>query len=481
MLAEATAEKMLEDWISTQVGGRLSAQRALADAGSNAVRAAVARLQSLDLSDPAQFELARQLNDDLLGRMCGATFPWADAGEEGAAVANAVTVLRWRTLLELSDLEAPMWQRLFDLEWRWIRYGIESTPLGSPPLPPGFLVADANTPPEGLHALGAGTRYAERFGDRENLADLGGRGTEKVLEPAFNWFVRTQDQKGHWEPGTPRDLEATSFVVLAYLGSGELPTEGHYAKSVQRALEWLVRSVKSSGQIRSVIAGDVRSHTVALQALTEAGEITRLPAILEAARRGRDCLIGAQLEDGSWPRDWGNVQGETLTTAYGCFALQLLADSSIGCAPEPIEKALAWMSEATGPDGAVSGDDSKRIPTATAWAALCGLEAGRHPDSDATLGRQVAWIEANPSSITLGDPLLDSEYVCLGAHVLARVGGSSWQDWNARMKEQLIQVQQRGGPHEGRWIPADVGPRDYTTVTALRALTFEVYFRYVLP
>lgn len=476
--AEATAEAALEDWIASEAGSRLKTQRALEAMPGNALRAGVAKLQGLDLADSDQLELARRINDELLGRLCGASFPWAQPDAEGASLANARTILRWRTLVELSDLESPVWQRMFDSEWRWTRYGIESTPLGSPPLPPGFLVADAKAPPADLDVRAAGTRYALRFTDRSDLPALGGRGTEKVLDPALDWFVRTQDQQGFWEPRTTHELEATALVILAFLGNGELPTEGRRAKAVQRALEWLVRNVRPTGQIRSQLSVDLRSHSLGLQALAEAGELTRLPAVVESARRGRDCLIGAQLEDGSWPRDWGNAQGETLTTVYACFALELMADSSMGCEREPIERAVAWLAERTGADGAVSGDDSGRVPTATAWAALCALEAGRDPGTDAALGRQIEYIESNPSSITLGDPLLDSEYVCLGAHVLARLGGESWKDWNALMKEQLVQVQQRGGPHEGRWIPADVGRRDYTSVTALRALTFEVYFRY---
>jgi len=163
---------------------------------------------------------------------------------------------------------------------------------------------------------------------------------------------------------------------------------------------------------------------------------------------------------------------------YAWFALRWLQQTRVGCAPEPLARALAWLDERTGPEGSTSGDDGNRVPVATAWTALCRLLDGRDPDRDPRLAAQVDWLLAHPSSIQLGDPLLDSEYVCLGAHVLFQVGGEAWKTWNETMKIQLLQVQQRSGAEAGSWDPADVGPTDRTSVTALRALTFEVYYRF---
>jgi hypothetical protein len=124
------------------------------------------------------------------------------------------------------------------------------------------------------------------------------------------------------------------------------------------------------------------------------------------------------------------------------------------------------------------GRDEGRVPVTTAWSALCRLFAGRDPAADPVLARQVGWLIAHPTSIELGDPLLDPEYACLGAHVLFQVGGKPWDTWNSTVKTQLIQVQKREGELAGSWDTTGIGPIDRTTATALRALTFEVYTRY---
>jgi hypothetical protein len=63
-------------------------------------------------------------------------------------------------------------------------------------------------------------------------------------------------------------------------------------------------------------------------------------------------------------------------------------------------------------------------------------------------------------------------------------GGDNWVLWNARVRDQLVRRQERGGHADGSWDPRlckdkhdSLGGRVYTT--ALAALTLEVYYRYL--
>jgi hypothetical protein len=470
MEVDEAAAAALEAWIAAEPGARESALRPLLAVPQAALEAAVARLQTLDLAATEDAALGRRLNDELLRSLLGVAYEWKDSSVPGATHANALSVLRWRALFELVDPQDPRWRLLLDPQWRWIEPGLEWTPLSAGPR---------------LRELtgSAWWEYLDHFltariGGEEVATAAGGRGTVAAVEQALDWLTRTQDESGCWEPGTPRGVEATASALLALQANGVLPGESGRAESVARGLRWLVSSLRADGRIATGVAADLRSHALALQAIAEPAVLTEFPVLLEATHRARDYLLAQQLPDGSWPRDPGGSQGDTLTTAYAWMALFLVAETRVRCAPEPRERALAWLDEHTGPDGATEPCDEGRVPVTTAWSALCRLFAGRDPAADPVLARQIGWLIANPTSIQLGDPLLDPEYACLGAHVLFQVGGKPWDTWNSTLKTQLIQVQKREGELAGSWDTTGIGPIDRTTATALRALTFEVYTRY---
>ena len=63
-----------------------------------------------------------------------------------------------------------------------------------------------------------------------------------------------------------------------------------------------------------------------------------------------------------------------------------------------------------------------------------------------------------------------------------QVGGDSWKQWNAKLKDLLVEKQCKGGPElDGSWDPVErcgwIGGRAYTT--AMGALCLEVYYRYL--
>jgi hypothetical protein len=82
---------------------------------------------------------------------------------------------------------------------------------------------------------------------------------------------------------------------------------------------------------------------------------------------------------------------------------------------------------------------------------------------------------------TLG-PSRDNMYFNYYAtQVLHHYGGEDWEQWNAVMREQLVQTQETQGHAAGSWAPRDPhgrsGGRLYMTCLAI--LTLEVYYRHL--
>ena len=71
------------------------------------------------------------------------------------------------------------------------------------------------------------------------------------------------------------------------------------------------------------------------------------------------------------------------------------------------------------------------------------------------------------------------------SQLLFQLGGQPWQNWNARLREHLIQSQNQIGHEAGSWYFDDeerppsnsIGGRLYCTTLA--AMTLEVYYRYM--
>ncbi len=69
--------------------------------------------------------------------------------------------------------------------------------------------------------------------------------------------------------------------------------------------------------------------------------------------------------------------------------------------------------------------------------------------------------------------------------VLKQYGGKAWDDWNPKMRDQLIKSQEKTGHAAGSWYyednsagnPAKTGGRLY--LTTMSAMILEVYYRYL--
>ena len=125
-----------------------------------------------------------------------------------------------------------------------------------------------------------------------------------------------------------------------------------------------------------------------------------------------------------------------------------------------------------------TGRNSEPISaTMTAEALFCQQMLGYPRDSEAST-ESIAWLMRNPPR--LSD--MNYYYWYYGTLAMYQHGGKPWQDWNASLRDILVELQVQSGPTSGTWDPNDkwgrYGGRLYST--ALATLTLEVYYR-LLP
>ena len=75
---------------------------------------------------------------------------------------------------------------------------------------------------------------------------------------------------------------------------------------------------------------------------------------------------------------------------------------------------------------------------------------------------------------------IDMYYWYYGTLAIFQVGSDAWKQWNAALKDAVIDHQRKEGDEKGSWDPAGPWGRDGGRVysTAVCVMCMEVYYRY---
>ncbi len=339
---------------------------------------------------------------------------------------------------------------------------------------------------------------------RDLLNKFGGSSdTEKAVSMALKWLALHQDpQSGAWtlahslvcrgqcdHPGERRASlnAATGLALMCYLGAGQTHMEGEYKENVFKGLSFLISNMKfQKGQGSWYVGGkgmdDMYSHGIASIAMCEAYGMTKDPALRDAAQAGINFLGYAQNPTtGGWhyaPQG----QGDTSVVGWQMMALKSAAMSGFAVDLDVVRKANFFLDQMAFDEGAsyhYSFDSKSRQagynPSTTACAVLCRMYSGMPKDHPSIKAAVAKFSAAGPSKS-------NTYYNYYATQVLKQVGGSEWESWNVRMRDQLLSTQTTTGHAAGSWYWDDghstaSGGRFYTTCMATMML--EVYYRYM--
>ncbi|MEU0958795.1 prenyltransferase/squalene oxidase repeat-containing protein [Micromonospora aurantiaca] len=180
------------------------------------------------------------------------------------------------------------------------------------------------------------------------LAGLPGAGTDPVLRQGLAWLVGRQDSRGSWSLWV-RDTRLandgpcpaiTSQAILALHDAGY--PDDHPA--IARAAAWLLTRAAPAGTFENLWYRDHTSGTaVVVAALSRVGHARH-----EVVRRAARWLRDTQLPDGSW----GPGDGTGGTVEETSWAVQGLLATGDPDAADAVDRGVAWLVAAAGPDGA---------------------------------------------------------------------------------------------------------------------------------
>jgi len=339
----------------------------------------------------------------------------------------------------------------------------------------------------------AGT-YGSRGGGGRLKAALSGGGSwesEAAVGRALEWLWRHQESAGHWEgerrfeaddPGKNTDAGVTGLALLAFLGAGHTEKTGlaKYQVTVRKAVAWLIKHQEANGAIGEGYEGGLGyHHAIGGLALAEAFGMAKIPRTGRAAQKAVNYSLGVhQSEDGGWrykPRTPADV------SVTGWFVMQLKSAKTAGLRAhgKGFRGASTFLGKCTKENGLVSYQPGRSpTPTMTAVGLLCWQSMGRKRD--------------NPVVKTGADYLMNSlpeweggnvnfYYWYYGTLAMFQMGGDRWKQWNASLRDMLIERQRKGAPKiDGSWDPIGswCGSGGRVFATASGCLCLEVYYRY---
>jgi hypothetical protein len=354
--------------------------------------------------------------------------------------------------------------------------------------------------------------------DRPDRAQQGGASlaSELAVERALDWLARHQDRDGRWNGGTARyrdgtpvkgdhdftvhcpagetcfgecaywdtDTALTGLALLTYLGAGYTQTQGRYAETVGKGLDFLIAQQKPDGDLRgpSQIVG-MYCHAMATLALCEAYALTGDSRSYAAAERAVAFLVRSRARDGlAWRYAPGAPVGDTSILGWVVMTLKSAKESGIPI-PEEVSirrGTLTWLDQvATGQAKGLARYQvwDRETPTMTAEAWVCRQFLGVGGPSPASTEAAEFLLQHDSDR---GETNLYYWYYATLA--LYQHGGEAWSRWNAKVRDRIVSLQHSSGHQTGSWDPdkslyGAKGGRIYCTTLA--ALTLEVYYRYL--
>jgi len=351
---------------------------------------------------------------------------------------------------------------------------------------------------------GGGGRYGSRLGGKRDLVARGGgsAATQDAVLAALRWLARNQKPDGSWDAAQEAyRVGTTSLSLLAILGAGysHLSKDSYdgicFGDVVRGALQYLMNQQDAEGCVaRRTDPKYMFNHAIAALALSEAYGLTGSNLFKDNAQKAIDFLVAAQNPGKGWR--YGHRSGDSDTSVTG-WAILALKSAELAGLPFPrsgYDGAIAWLDEVT--------DEKARTGYAARGSASTsdaggGFVAHETPTAVALLGRiLIEKTSADPrhakaADLLLGDPPstedagVDVDYWFWASCALFQFDGPQgpkWKGWNESLKGAVLKGQNgdTAGDGRGSWEPksrwAAEGGRAY--VTAMNALTLEVYYRY---
>ncbi len=293
-----------------------------------------------------------------------------------------------------------------------------------------------------------------------------------AIDRGLAYLARVQERRGSWSnrDGQGRyPVAMTALAGLAMLMDGNTTTQGRYAPNVDRATNFLLRSVQPSGLITG---GEEESRSMyghgfsmlylgQLYGMTE--DPDRARQIHQVLKAAVDLTARAQSQHGGWiyrPDSGGDEGSVTITQVQG---LRSCRNAGVAVPKDLIDSAMEYLAASQNSDGGIryalrQMGGASRPPLAAA-AVLCWYNAGEFDNPRAK--RALEYCKAN---LPIAGQRTGHDYYAhlYWSQALWISADPYWEEYFPARRDYMLKSQNP----DGSWIADRVGDI-YDTAVAL--------------
>jgi hypothetical protein len=327
----------------------------------------------------------------------------------------------------------------------------------------------------------------------------GSPGSEAAVANALKWLAAHQMPDGGWridhgkcpqcqgrcpDAGTkkPCRFGATGLALLPFLGSGQTHQVGEYKQVIKAGLDFLVRNMKATGpkSAACIDEGNYYSHGLCTIVMCEAYAMTKDKTLRDPAQALiNETVLAQDPIGGGWRYERGQP-GDTSAVGWQLMALKSAHMAYLSVPAKSVKGAAHFLDSVQQFEGAGYGytEPGENFRRATSSVGLlCGMYLGWKKDHPALMEGVRRLSEKGPSE----DDIYMNYYA---TQIMRHYGGPEWEKWNAKMREQLVNTQEKTdkGHRAGSWVfhkghANEAGGRLYCT--SLATMILEVYYRHL--
>jgi hypothetical protein len=301
---------------------------------------------------------------------------------------------------------------------------------------------------------------------------------QHTVARGLEWLAAHQSRVGHWAANESRyPVAMTGMSGIAFLAEGSTTTQGKYAATLRRTVDYLVSHSRPNGLVGDPLRDDryTYGHGFAMlflsQVLGEEEDIERRKQLVDVLTRAVIFTGQAQTEAGGWgyvsAKD-GQGFDEGSTTITQVQGLRGCRNAGIPVPKEIIDKAIKYIRNCTTADGGVQYNSRGGGPrqAITAAAIACLFNAGDYDSK--YVPKLLDYCKRNLSNLSnsgFGHWHYAHYYY---AQVLYREGGKTWEKYRDEIAAKLIAE----ASADGSWSQGYIGPV-YTTAINLTILQLD--------
>lgn len=321
--------------------------------------------------------------------------------------------------------------------------------------------------------------------------------SEAAVALALEWLANHQSPDGGWNydhrlgacnarcgnSGSLTDCRtgATAQALLPFLGAGQTHKKGKYQKQVAAGLYFLTQQMKVRTQLGLQCGdlaqggGNMYSHGMATIVLCEAYGMTHDKGLLLPAQLSLNHIVYAQDPVGGGWRYTPRTPGDTSVVGWQLMALKSGHLAYLQVPPQTITGANKFLDSVMSDYAYYGYTDPGRGQATTAIGLLCRMYLGWKKDHPG--------IEKGIQFLSQTGPSKGNMYYNYYAtQCLRHYEGEMWDKWNVKMRDQLVNSQEKAGHLRGSWHMngdhgSDRGGRLYCT--SMATMILEVYYRHM--